>query len=57
MHLLGAYAFSLQMLDYNFVEHPSFFDFGCGVMAHPNLRNMCGIDLELREEFPQLQSV
>ena len=52
MRLLGAYAFSLQMLDYDFVEHPSFFDFGCGVMALPGAPKDIRDDPELQVEFP-----
>jgi hypothetical protein len=52
MHLLGAYAFSLQMLDYDFVEHPSLFDFGCGVMALPSAPKDIRDDPKLQVEFP-----
>jgi hypothetical protein len=32
-HILAWYARSLEALDYNYLEHPSFDDYACGVMA------------------------
>jgi hypothetical protein len=34
-HILAWYARSLDALDYDVVEHPSFHDYACGVMALP----------------------
>jgi hypothetical protein len=50
LHLLGLYALSLEMMDYDFLAHPQFYDFCRGVMASPHsdhLRN----DRELLAEF------
>ena len=41
LYLLGAYAFSLQMLYFDFRTHPSFHDFGCGAMATPSAPRSC----------------
>jgi hypothetical protein len=32
-HILAWFARSLEALDYNYLEHPSFWDYACGVMA------------------------
>jgi hypothetical protein len=53
MHLLGLYAFSLQLLSYDYLNHPRFYDFGCGVMAHPSTPEHVRGDPELNEEFPE----
>src|SRR5262249_16465127 len=52
MHLLGCYAFSLQLMSYDYLGHPSLHTFGCGVMAHPAAPEHVRDDLELQEEFP-----
>jgi hypothetical protein len=51
MHLLGLYAFSLQLMGYDYFGHPRFYDFGCGVMAHPDAPEHVRDDPELMEEF------
>jgi hypothetical protein len=52
MYVLGYYAFSLQLLSYDYLEHPSFHSFGCGVLAHPAAPEHVRDDPELNEEFP-----
>ena len=52
MYLLGAYSCSLIMLGYNFQVHPSFYDYGCGVMNHPRAPEHVRGDPELQAEFP-----
>jgi hypothetical protein len=52
MHLLGLYAASLKAAGYNFLQHPTFNVFGCGVMAHPCAPGHVRNDQELRCEFP-----
>jgi hypothetical protein len=52
MHLLGLYAFSLQLLNYNYRRHPHPHKFFSGVMAHPSAPDHVKNDLELREKFP-----
>jgi hypothetical protein len=52
MYLLGAYACSLQYSNYDYLEHPSFHAFGCGVMAHPHAPDHVRDDPELQAEFP-----
>jgi hypothetical protein len=52
MHLLGCYAFSLQLMGYDYFGHPRFYNFGCGVMAHPDAPKHVRDDPELQTEFP-----
>jgi hypothetical protein len=52
LYLLGAYAFSLQMLNFDFRTHPTFHAFGCGAMALPNTPKHVRCDPELLSEFP-----
>ena len=52
MCLLGRYACSLMCMSYDYAGHPSFFAFGCGVMAHPRAPANIRDDEELRAEVP-----
>jgi hypothetical protein len=52
MHLLGLYAFSLQLMNYEYLGHPMLHDFCRDVMAHPRAPDHVRDDLELQEEFP-----
>jgi hypothetical protein len=52
MCLLGHYACSLMMMNYDFRTHPSFYDYGCGVMGHPRAPEHVRSDLGLQAEFP-----
>src|SRR5262245_47995772 len=36
MHVLGCYAFSLQLMSHDYLRHPKFYRFACGMMAHPD---------------------
>jgi|SRR5215831_13884571 len=51
-HLLGLYAFSLQLMNYDYLGHPQLYDFCCGVMAHPSAPKHVRDDPELKAEFP-----
>jgi hypothetical protein len=42
-HLLGCYAFSLQLFHYDYRRHPGPHDYFCGCMATPSVRPMCGM--------------
>jgi hypothetical protein len=50
---VGYYSYSLQGRDFNYLEHPLFFDFARGVMAsaHVGERGL-HVDSELLAEFP-----
>ena len=52
LRLLGHYACSLMMLSYDHPGHPSFFDYGCGVIAHPWVPDCVRDDVDLQAEFP-----
>jgi hypothetical protein len=52
LHLLGRYAQSLETLGYDYITHPQLYDFGCGVMAHPDAPEHIRNDFELQAEFP-----
>src|SRR5262245_55077295 len=52
MHMIGLFAFSLQLADYDYQTHPQFDDFACGVMAHEDAPADVKEDLELQAEFP-----
>jgi hypothetical protein len=49
---LGSYGFSLQLMDYAYFEHPKFYDFVCGMMAHPHAPEHVRDDIDLQAEFP-----
>ena len=50
-YLLGNYAFSLQLLNYDYLTHPQLYDFCCGATAHPSAPEHVRTD-ELLAEFP-----
>ena len=52
MCLLGNFACSVMMMGYDYLGHPSFYDFGCGVMAHPRAPDRVRNDVESETEFP-----
>jgi hypothetical protein len=52
MCLLGNYACSLMMLSYDYLRHPSFFDYGCGVMFNSRAPQHVRNDPGLQAEFP-----
>jgi hypothetical protein len=52
MHVLGCYSCSLQMMNYDYVGHPRFHAFACGMMAHPAAPEHVRNDPELQAEFP-----
>ena len=52
MCLLGHYACSLLMMSYDYLGHPTFYDYGAGVMAHPRAPSHVRDDVELQAEFP-----
>ena len=41
-----------MMMSYDYSGHASFFDYGCGVMAHPRAPDHVRDDPELQAEFP-----
>ena len=51
-HLTVYYADSLQRLNFNYLKHPSFYDYCRGVMAHPDGPIDLRDDKELLGEFP-----
>jgi hypothetical protein len=55
VNLVGLYAGSLLMLEYDYKTHPPFADYARGVMAYkhaPNHYNYLREDPELQQEFP-----
>ena len=50
-HILAWYARSLEALDYNYLEYPSFFDYACGVMASEHAPNFIKKE-QLLKRFP-----
>ena len=52
MHVLGCYAFSLELMSHDYLGHPRFHDFACGMMAHTSAPEHVRNDLELQVEFP-----
>ena len=46
------YTYSLRRLGYDYLKHPSFFDYACGVMAHPDGPDYLLSDTECLAEFP-----
>jgi len=53
-HILAWYARSLASQDYDVHEHPSFYDYACGVMASEQTLDFIKNDPELRKRFPPL---
>jgi hypothetical protein len=52
-HILAWYARSLAGRDYNFLEHPSFEDYACGVMAtEKHAPGFITKNEEMRKRFP-----
>jgi hypothetical protein len=51
-HIVAWYARSLWTRGYDVEEHPSFYDFACGVMASQETLNFITEDEELRKRFP-----
>jgi hypothetical protein len=51
-HILAWYARSLYALDYDVVEHPSFHDYACGVMACEFAPPSITQDPQLQRRFP-----
>ena len=52
-HLTVHYAHSLQRQNFDYLRHPSFYDYGLGVMAHPDGRaSYLWDDKDLLLEFP-----
>jgi hypothetical protein len=51
-HILAWYARSLYALDYDVVEHPSFHDYACGVMACEFTPPSITQDPQLQRRFP-----
>jgi hypothetical protein len=51
-HILAWFARSLEARDYNYLEHPPFFDYACGVMASPVTLDRVKNDPELQKRFP-----
>ena len=52
-HILAWYARSLADLKYDFLKHPTFYDYACGVMASPKSTFPCiAENVELLKRFP-----
>jgi hypothetical protein len=51
-HILAWYARSLDNLDYDVVEHPSFYDYACGVMVCEFAPESIREDEQLKRRFP-----
>jgi len=54
-HILAWYARSLDNLDYDVVEHPSFYDYACGVMVCEFAPPFITQDPKLQRRFPPRQ--
>ena len=52
MHILGCYALSLEAMDHDYLKHPRFYDFACGMMAHLSAPDHVRYDIDLQAEFP-----
>src|SRR5262249_48256363 len=52
INLVGHYASSLRMLEYDYQTHPLFKDYACGLMAYPHAPDYLSEDPELLIEFP-----
>jgi hypothetical protein len=52
LYLLGMYTLSLEMFDYDYMNHPQFFPYACGVMDYPHTPEHIRTDPELLEAFP-----
>jgi hypothetical protein len=57
--LLGSYASSLQKAEFKYLQHPTIFDYGRGVMALPSgtqgVPKYISDDTELAAEFPAME--
>jgi hypothetical protein len=51
-HIVAWYARSLEGRGYNVEEHPSFYDYACGVMVSEQTLDFVKNDPELRKQFP-----
>ena len=51
-HILAWFARSLAARDYNYLEHPPFFDYACGIMASQVTLDFVKNDPELQKRFP-----
>jgi hypothetical protein len=51
-HILAWYARSLDVLDYDVIQHPSFHDYACGVMASELAPESIREDERLQRRFP-----
>jgi hypothetical protein len=51
-HMVAWYARSLENLKYDFVTHPSFYDYACGVLASPRAPDFIKSDVALLNRFP-----
>jgi hypothetical protein len=53
VNLVGLYASSLMMLEYDYLTHPQFHDYACGVMAYEHAPHYAYLrdDPELQQEF------
>jgi hypothetical protein len=52
LYLLSYYSSSLEGRDYNYLEHPQFFDYGRAVMADPRTPEHLREDPDLQIHFP-----
>jgi hypothetical protein len=54
VNLVGLYGSSLMMLEYDYLTHPPFHDYACGVMAYKHAPHYAYLrdDPELQQEFP-----
>jgi hypothetical protein len=51
-HILAWYGCSVACLDFDIEQHPSLYDYGCGVMASEHAPDFIKNDPELRRRFP-----
>jgi hypothetical protein len=51
-HIVAWFASSLACLDYAVKDHPSFDDYGCGIMASEHAPDFIKKDEKLRRRFP-----
>ena len=51
-HIVAWFASSLASLDYAVEDHPSFDDYGCGIMASDHAPDFIKEDEELQRRFP-----
>jgi hypothetical protein len=54
VNMVGLYGSSLMMLEYDYLTHPPFHDYACGVMAYKHAPHYAYLreDPELQQEFP-----